>query len=240
MLFRSIGSETPHPIASDTSTPNSCRAGTTVGVDPTTNAFGSGDVTDLASASPTVLPDGSILYGAITHYNGSRGHMFKFDSTGNFLAAFDFGWDSTPAVYPHGGTYSIIIKDNHYPTGGAYCSAADPVCGPLPAGPYYITQMDANLNVEWQFQSTAIDLTHPNGYEWCINAPAVDSNGVVYVNSEDGNIYALPQGNTGIFTTPKAKKFLKLAIGAAYTPLSIGPDGKLYTQNDGHLFVLGN
>jgi hypothetical protein len=34
--------------------------------------------------------------------------------------------------------------------------------------------------------------------------------------------------------------FLNIAIGAAYTPLSIGPDGKLYTQNDGHLFVVGN
>jgi len=36
------------------------------------------------------------------------------------------------------------------------------------------------------------------------------------------------------------KLFLNLAIGAAYTPLSIGPDGKIYTQNDGRLFVAGN
>jgi hypothetical protein len=27
---------------------------------------------------------------------------------------------------------------------------------------------------------------------------------------------------------------------AAYTPLSIASDGKLYTQNDGHLFAVGN
>jgi len=39
---------------------------------------------------------------------------------------------------------------------------------------------------------------------------------------------------------PGGNLFLNLAIGAAYTPLSIGPDGKLYTQNDGHLFVVGN
>lgn len=31
-----------------------------------------------------------------------------------------------------------------------------------------------------------------------------------------------------------------LAIGAAYTPMTIGPDGKIYTQNFGHLFVGGN
>jgi hypothetical protein len=50
----------------------------------------------------------------------------------------------------------------------------------------------------------------------------------------------LPQGHSGIFTTPAANLFLNLALGAAYTPLSIGADGKIYTQNDGHLFVVGN
>jgi hypothetical protein len=228
------------PIAINTTTPNSCRPGTTPGVDPTTNDFGSGEVIDQASSTPTVLPDGSVLIGAITHYNQGRGHMFKFDSAGNFAGSFDFGWDSTPAVYPHGGTYSILIKDNFYNTSGLYCGNNDPICQPLPPGPYYITQMDANLNIEWQFQNTTIDGNHPNGYEWCINAPAVDSAGVVYVNSEDGNIYSLPQGNIGIFTTPQQKRFLKLAVGAAYTPLSIAEDGRLYTQNDGHLLIVGN
>jgi hypothetical protein len=33
--------------------------------------------------------------------------------------------------------------------------------------------------------------------------------------------------------------FLQLALGAAYTPLSIGQDGGIYTQNAGHLFVVG-
>jgi len=39
--------------------------------------------------------------------------------------------------------------------------------------------------------------------------------------------------------TPRQKIFLKEALGAAYTPLSIGEDGKVYSQNDGHLFVVG-
>ena len=42
-----------------------------------------------------------------------------------------------------------------------------------------------------------------------------------------------------MFTTPRASLFLNLALGAAYTPLSLGPDGKSYTQNAGHLFVVG-
>jgi outer membrane protein assembly factor BamB len=58
---------------------------------------------------------------------------------------------------------------------------------------------------------------------------------VVYANSEDGNIFAINQDGT-----LKQKKFLQLALGAAYTPLTIGPDGRIYTQNDGHLFVVGN
>ena len=30
-----------------------------------------------------------------------------------------------------------------------------------------------------------------------------------------------------------------LALGAAYTPISIANDGRILTQNDGHLFVVG-
>lgn len=240
------------PIGPTNSTPNACRIGANPGVDPTTNAPGSGVIIDQASSSPTVLPDGSVVFGALTNYNAFRGHLFKFDTNGNFTAAYDFGWDTTPAVYSHNGTYSIVLKDNHYDT-GMYCSLSNPLCQNLPPGPYFITQLDPDLNVEWKFQSTntqsctrnadgsiTCKSTNPNGFEWCINMPAVDVNGNVYVTSEDGNIYVLPQGNTGIFTTPSANLFLNLAVGAAYTPLSIGPDGKLYTQNDGHLFVVGN
>lgn len=220
--------------------PNSCRFGTTAGVDPTTNAAGSGTVSDQASSSPTVLPDGSVIFGVTDNYDFNRGHLLHFDAQGNYLNAYTFGWDSTPGVYVHDNTYSIVIKDNHYP-GSAYCGFRNnPVCTALPPGPYNISQLDANLNVEWSFQSTTIDAGHPTGYEWCINMPAIDQAGNVYVNSEDGNIYELSQGNQGVFTVPTGKMFLNLALGAAYTPLSIGADGKLYTQNNGHLFVVGN
>jgi hypothetical protein len=240
------------PIGPNNTTANACRVGATPGVDPTTNAPGSGVIIDQASSSPTALPDGSVLFGAQTNYNAFRGHMFKFSSAGAFQGAYDFGWDSTPAIYSHGGTYSIVLKDNHYGT-GLYCRTGGSFCTPLPDGPYYITQLDPNLNVQWKFQSTntqscsrgsgggiTCTTTNPNGFEWCINMPAVDSSGNVYVTSEDGNLYVLPQGNSGVFTTATANLFLNLAEGAAYTPLSIGPDGKLYTQNDGHLFVVGN
>jgi len=226
------------PLASNSTTPNSCPDGTTVGVDPTTNAPGSASVIDLASSTPVVLPDG-VIFGAVDNYNFFRGHLLKFDFSGNYVGTYGFGWDSTPAIYTHDGTYSIDIKDNHY-RAPAYCTGSSPVCQSTNNGPYYITQLDANLSPEWHFQSTTTDSNHPNGYEWCVNAPAVDSTGMVLVNSEDGNVYSIPQGNSGIFSTPQQKLFLKEALGAAYTPISVGPDGKLYVQNDGHLFVVGN
>jgi len=218
--------------------PNSCRYGTRVGVDPTTNSKGSGTIIDQASSTPTVLPDGSILFGVTDNYNYSRGHLMHFDSQGNYLNAYTFGWDSTPAVYVHNGTYSIVIKDNHYDS-AAYCSFNSPVCTSLPPGPYYVSQLNANLQVEWSFQNTTIDQQHPNGYEWCVNAPVIDGTGLVYATSEDGSVYSIPQGHSGVFTTPQQKIFLLEAVGAAYTPLSIDDTGREYSQNNGNLFVLG-
>ena len=76
---------------------------------------------------------------------------------------------------------------------------------------------------------------HPRGFEWCVNAPAVDAHGVTFANSEDGHLFAInPDG------TLKKIIFQQLAIGAAYTPASLGADGKIYSQNDGHLYVVGN
>jgi len=173
-------------------------------------------VSDQASSSPAVAPDGSILFGALDTGNGA---MMKFGPDGVYQTFFNFGWDSTPAIYAHDGTYSIILKDNLY----------------VNQGPYFIAQLTADMQPEWAFRNNTIDTNHPHGYEWCVNAPAVDANGTVYANSEDGNVYVIDK--TGAL---KGKIFLKSAIGAAYTPVAIGPDGKIYAENDGDLFVLGN
>ena len=218
---------------------NACRFGANPGVDPATNEAPAGRVLDQSSSSPVVTPDGGVLYGAYTRYNYARGHLFRFDAGGNFMAAYDFGWDSTPAIHAHDGTYSIVIKDNHYDA-GAYCNS-DPssavsqlVCVTAPKGPYFMTQVSPDMQVEWQFKNTSTDGMHANGFEWCINAPAVDLRGAVYANSEDGNLYAVAQGGTLL-----GHIFLNQAIGAAYTPLSLGPDGTIYTENDGILFAVG-
>jgi hypothetical protein len=37
----------------------------------------------------------------------------------------------------------------------------------------------------------------------------------------------------------KQKIFQQLGLGAAFTPASLGSDGKIYSQNAGHMFVIG-
>ncbi len=200
-------------------TPGGCREGSQLGVDPQTNLLPAGHLVDTAS---------------------------KFSPNGDFLAAFDFGWDITPAIYSHDGSYSVILKDNHYDA-GSYCNV-EQYCPTPPPGPFYITQLSADLKPEWSYQNTntlscekqpdgSLTCTsdHPGGFEWCINAPAVDGHGKVYANSEDGHLYVIRQGGE-----LDSALFLNLAVGAAYTPLSIGPDGIIYTQNDGRLFVVGS
>jgi X-X-X-Leu-X-X-Gly heptad repeat protein len=213
--------------------PDGCSIYGATGLDPTQNTQGAGIVSDQASASPMVAPDGNIFFGANDGYNYGRGHLLKFSPAGVYLANYNFGWDSTPAIFPNNGTYSVITKDNHYDS-GSYCN--NPTwCPPAPPGPYYITQLDSNLNPQWKFQDPTVTKQHPDGFEWCANAVAVDANGVVYGANEDGNLYAVQQSGT-----PAEKIFLDHTINAGYTPTSIGGDGIIYAENAGHLIAVGN
>ncbi|HEY3202151.1 MAG TPA: hypothetical protein VGL03_00695 [Thermoanaerobaculia bacterium] len=223
--------------------PGGCRAGAVRGVDPATNDQPAGRVADASTSSPVVLPDGAILYGAFTRYNYDRGHLFKFSAAGDVLATYDFGWDITPAIRMHDGTYSILLKDNHYEVGsycsGDFCPAARPR--------YDIASLDANLVPEWTFTNTTTEscARQPDGsvvclpgvedgFEWCVNQPAIDGAGVLYANSEDGFLYAIDSSGR-----LREKIFLDRAIGAAYTPVSLGADGIIYAQNNGRLFAVG-
>jgi hypothetical protein len=235
--------------------PGGCRVGAHLGVDPGTNEPGPGRVLDDGSSSPTIAPDGSIIFGTYARYNWAQGHLMKFSSTGQFQGAYEFGWDITPGIYSHDGTYSIVIKDNHYgeDTGSycdveAFCPGDRTATHPDYPEAYFITQLSPTMAVEWKWQNTnSLSCTrnpngsvtcmddHPNGFEWCVNGMAIDSAGTVYNNSEDGNMYAIAQG--GIL---RDSIFQQLAVGAAYTPASIGGDGRIYSQNAGHFFVMGN
>jgi outer membrane protein assembly factor BamB len=223
--------------ATDTDRTFDCRTGTPAGVERVTGLAPAARVDDGSSSSPVALPDGGVLYGALTTYNSARGHLFKLDRTGAVAATFDFGWDSTPAVFGGPTDYKIVVKDNHY---GTDDNGVD-------TGPFYITELDAQLHVIWKFQSTntkscarqpdgsiaCID-DHPHGFEWCINAPAVDRDGTVFVNSEDGITYAIAADGT-----LRDSIFLDQALGAAYTPVALDHAGRVFALNGGRLAVLG-
>jgi outer membrane protein assembly factor BamB len=214
--------------------PSDCRPGTEPGVDPTTNLPAAAEAPDFNSGSPVVLPDGGVLFGAYTNYNGFRGHLMKFDAAGTFAGSFDFGEGITPPVFPHDHTYSVITKDNHY----------------LTNGPFYLTSLDANLRVRWQLANTSTqtcerqpdgtitcvdDGEHPNGFEWCISSPAFDRTGTLFGVDEDGYLYAVDQSGH-----ERERVFLGKTIAEAYTPTAIDVAGRVYAQNNGQLYVLGN
>ena len=189
----------------------------------------------------------------------------RWSSTGQYLdtaapwGGFQFGWDTTPAIFSYTAadgtaTFAVITKENHYGDVGSYCNDAT-ICPPdrnatHPAYPeqYFMSSLTPDLQINWRWQNTnplscsrngdgtlSCVSDHPNGFEWCVNAPAIDGNGTVFANSEDGSLYEIDRNGNLLNTV-----FTQLAIGAAYTPLSIGPDGRIYTQNDGRLFVIGN
>lgn len=210
-----------------------CREGATVGVDPSTNLPPAAGVSDGSSASAVILPDGGVVYGARNAYNDFRGHLMKFDRRGHFKGYYDFGWDITPGVVKHGNDYSLVIKDNHYQA----------------PGPFNVTQLGSDMRPEWSFTNTetrtcerlpddtisCVDTGEfPNGFEWCISAPAIDRDGNVYGLSEDGNFYVIDKSGR-----QRAKVFLSKTIAAAYTPVSLDNDGHIYAQNNGELYVLG-
>jgi hypothetical protein len=245
--------------------PGGCRVGANYGVDPATNTYGGGRIIDDSSSSPVVARDGSILYGSYTSYNYLQGHLMRFSSGGQYLGGFNFGWDITPGIWSHDGTFSIAIKDNHYGETGSYCGV-EAYCPSDESGraypeEYLITQLsptvradafadrgDLLMTKEWSYKNTntqscsrdangnvTCQETNPNSFEWCVNAFVVDSTGVLYANSEDGNLFRIPQGAVGV-----TRIFQQLALGAAYTPTSIDSAGRIYSQNAGYLFVAGN
>lgn len=218
--------------------PYACRDTAPAGIDPRTGLSPAATVDDASSSSPVAMPQGGVLYGALTFYNAARGHLFELDADGGYVASYDFGWDTTPAVASDDAGDRIYMKDNHY------FSTVDATAT---AGPYYLTELDAALQPVWQFKSTetrscarAADGTvqctsdHPNGFEWCINAPAIDRDGTMYGNSEDGNLYAI-----GADGQLRDRFFLDTALGASYTPLALDHLGRIYALNAGHMIVVG-
>jgi hypothetical protein len=210
-------------------------------------------ITNDATATPAVGPDGDVYFGVLANpywTNNYRGWLLHFDSTlAHSKTPGAFGWDDTPSLvraslvpsYHGTSPYLLLCKYNNYVEGGGSGvnqvavvdpgnSMVDPISG--------ATVMNQVIAVSGPTPDTEYtEEGYPNAVrEWCINTVAIDpfSKGAI-INSEDGNIYRWD------FSTNTLNQKLNLTegIGEAYTPTVIGVDGTVYGIGNATLFAIG-
>jgi hypothetical protein len=201
---------------------------------------------DDGTASPMVGWDGDVYFGVFESAaeNHDRGWLLHFDRLlGQSKNPGAFGWDDTPSLVPSSmvpsyagsSTYLLMTKYNNYAEAGGdglnriavldpNGTETDPVTG--------ATVMREVLTIA----GPTPDGSAPAVKEWCINSAAVDPwSRSVIVNSEDGNVYRWD------LTANRFSERMALTAGVPepYTPTAIGPDGTVYSINNGMLFAIG-
>jgi hypothetical protein len=205
-------------------------------------------ISDDATASPTVGPDGDVFYGVLESTFGAhnaRGWLLHFDATlaiGKVPGSF--GWDNTASIVPAtmvpsysgGSGYLLMTKYNNYAGIGSgdglnRLAVLDPRA----------SQADAISGVPVMKEVlTILGPTFESGTsgpvkEWCINTAAVDpATRSILVNSEDGYLY-----RWSLVTNTLSQRIqLTSGIGESYTPTAIGADGAVYAVNNAVLFSI--
>ena len=206
-------------------------------------------ISDNATSSPTIGPDGSVYYGvleAVYGSNNARGWLLQFSAA--LLprgAPGGFGWDNTASIVPASmvssytgsSTYLLMAKYNNYLGAGTgngvnriavldpNASQVDPISGRT-----IMREVLTIAGVTFEAGSTTAVR------EWCINTAAVDPlTRSVLANSEDGTLYRWDL-STNTFTQ---RIRLTTGIGQAYTATAIGADGAVYAINDAVLYSVG-
>ena len=210
-------------------------------------------ITNDATASPTVGPDGDVYIGVLENpfaSNHDRGWLLHFSADlGTSKIPGAFGWDDTASIVPASmvpsytgsSTYLLMTKYNNYAGEGGdgvnkiaildpNAMMDDPVTGAC--------VMQEVLTIAGPTPDPEYVGTHPGAVrEWCINTavvnPATDS---ILANSEDGTLYRWNL-TTNTFTQHIA---LTSGVGEAYTPTLIGVDGTVYAINNATLFAVGD
>jgi hypothetical protein len=206
-------------------------------------------VSDDASSSPAVGPDGHVYIGVLeadAPAHSFRGWLLHFDAALVTAGApGSFGWDNTVSIVPramlpaYAGTssYLLVMKSNSYGgvgqgDGRHRVAIVDP----------NDTQADAFSTVTVMRELITVlgptpSSEYPGGVEeWCINTAAVDpATQSVLMNSEDGKLYRwhLPSN------TLSESIAMNNGYAQSYTPTAIGPDGRIYAVNNARLFSIG-
>jgi hypothetical protein len=211
-------------------------------------------VTDNSTASPVVGPDGDVYYGVLESNlpgHNDRGWLLHFDATLSVTKTpGSFGWDNTPSIVPasivssYTGTskYLILSKYNNYANfatgdGKNRMAILDPnqtEVDPIEGNPV----MNEVMTVLGPTSDAVNFPGKPSAVkEWCVNAAAVDPiTHSAFINSEDGFLYRWDL-STGLLSQ---KIWLDNGYGQAYTPTMLGPDGTVYSINNGSLFAIRN
>ena len=206
-------------------------------------------VSDNASSSPTVGPDGRVFIGVLEANAPShnfRGWLLQFDSA---LAPAGvpggFGWDNTASIVPRAmlpqyagaSSYLLALKYNSYPnigTGDGQHRVA--IVDPTDSQPDRFSSTFVMREVITVLGPTADPGYNGGVTEWCINSAAVDpATNSVLMNSEDGYLYRwhLPTN------TLSERIRLNNGYAQAYTPTAVGADGRVYAVNNARLFSIG-
>lgn len=208
-------------------------------------------ISDDATSSPLVGPDGDVFIGVLESAQGShnsRGWLLHFDSTlASVKTPGSFGWDNTPSIVPAmmiptytgGSSYLLLTKYNNYagtPSGDGKNRVAVLDPNAVQADPV-IASVSVMQEVLTILGMTADPAAPAGGVkEWCINTAAVDpATHSVLINSEDGYLYRWDLA---------AKAFtqriqLNNGVAQSYTPTAIGADGAVYAVNNAALHSVG-
>jgi hypothetical protein len=206
-------------------------------------------ISNNASSSPTVGPDGDVYYGVLEGpcctENDHRGWLLHYDSTLRIeKTPGAFGYDITASVVPtslipsYGGSssYLLMTKYNNYIGYGGDGLNKVAVLDPD------ATEIDpvTGATVMAEVRTILGPTPNPSGpgvMEWCINSAAVDpASGSILVNSEDGSLYRwYPETNV-----LQQSVYLNGGVAQAYTPTVIGMDGTAYAINSAMLYAVGN
>ena len=206
-------------------------------------------VSDNASSSPTVGPDGRVFIGVLEANAPShnfRGWLLQFDAALTPAGVpGGFGWDNTASIVPRAmlpqyagaSSYLLALKYNSYPnigTGDGQHRVA--IVDPTDSQPDRFSSTFVMREVITVLGPTA-DPGYSGGVtEWCINSAAVDpATNSVLMNSEDGYLYRwhLPTN------TLSERIRLNNGYAQAYTPTAVGADGRVYAVNNARLFSIG-
>ncbi len=207
-------------------------------------------VSDSASSSPTVGPDGDVYFGVLDYAaNGhnNRGWLLHFDAAlATVKTPGSFGWDDTPSIIPASAVpsytgaspYLLLGKYNNYYLSGTgdglnRMAVLDPNAS---QADLYGSSAAVMREVLTVLGPTADPGTLGGRREWCVNTAVVDpATQAAYMNNEDGRAYKWD------FTTNTLSQAVVMnsGVGQAYTATVMGPDGVIYAVNNAQLHAIG-